>query len=121
MRNKLGQFTNGRPPEFRYKAGTVKIRTRHKRNGQQRAFIKIEEPNKWILNCVYVWESNFGKIPVGYFIHHKDHNKLNDKIDNLALVTRAEHLEIHRPEFKDKAIAGFIAARRRLRWSTRRK
>lgn len=42
-----------------------------------------------------VWESNFGKIPNGYEVHHKDGNKLNNNIENLELVKKGEHQHIH--------------------------
>ena len=31
-------------------------------------------------------------------VHHKDGNKLNNSIDNLELLTRAEHINLHRTE-----------------------
>lgn len=39
----------------------------------------------------YVWEFYKSKIPAGYDIHHIDHNKENNKIENLELYTKAEH------------------------------
>jgi len=44
----------------------------------------------------YVWEYYNGIIPKGYDIHHKDHNKDNNNIDNLELLTKKEHIEIHK-------------------------
>lgn len=42
------------------------------------------------------WEKFNGKIPDGYVVHHKDENKLNWSIDNLELLTRAEHIMRHK-------------------------
>ena len=42
-----------------------------------------------------VWEKANGPIPEGMFIHHIDHNKTNNDIDNLQLVTPLEHKRIH--------------------------
>jgi hypothetical protein len=42
-----------------------------------------------------VWEGYYGKIPQGYFIHHKDGNKNNNIIDNLALVSSLTHKRLH--------------------------
>lgn len=42
-----------------------------------------------------VWEAFNGPIPKGYVIHHKDHNKLNDCLDNLQLMTNSEHTKHH--------------------------
>lgn len=51
-------------------------------------------------------------------VHHKDRDKLNDDIDNLELVSKAEHLEEHRPDFDDLRIENSTTARRAIRWST---
>jgi len=64
-------------------------------NGTIREWIKIEEPNKWIEYAKFVWIKNNGKIPKGYLIHHIDENTLNDDINNLCLLTRKGHFEIH--------------------------
>lgn len=49
--------------------------------------------------CVYlhreVYEKHYGPIPEGYIVHHKDGNKLNNSIDNLELMSRAEHASVH--------------------------
>ncbi len=45
-----------------------------------------------------VWERNFGAIPDGYCIHHIDHNKLNNSIDNLLMLTKEEHASLHAEE-----------------------
>lgn len=42
-----------------------------------------------------VWERDFGVIPDGYCVHHVDHNKQNNHISNLQLVTHIEHKRIH--------------------------
>ena len=74
------------------------ILKKHWKEKQQRKFIKISEPNKWKSYSHYIWEKHFGEIPEGYIIHHKDKNALNDNIENLALMSRAEHLAEHRKE-----------------------
>lgn len=38
----------------------------------------------------YIWEQNYGAIPQGYVIYHKDGNTSNDDINNLELITRRE-------------------------------
>ena len=43
----------------------------------------------------YVWECEHGAIPQGMEIHHKDFNKANNAIDNLACLTIQEHKRIH--------------------------
>lgn len=44
---------------------------------------------------VYVWEKYNGKIPDGYHVHHKDHDRSNNEIDNLELIEKHEHLRMH--------------------------
>lgn len=117
MRNNKGQFVDGKPQA--YPVGSVRIRTRHKRDGVQRAYIKIAEPNTWILRARYVWENANGAIPSTMAIHHIDGDKLNDALENLELVSRAEHLEKHRAEFQDKCIAALARARKTKTWTTR--
>lgn len=42
-----------------------------------------------------IWEEINGKIPEGFVIHHKDHNRSNNDIDNLELMSRSEHAKLH--------------------------
>ena len=42
-----------------------------------------------------VWEYHNGEIPKGYHIHHKDGDRSNNSIDNLALVLGKDHLSGH--------------------------
>jgi len=46
----------------------------------------------------YVWEKHNGKVSKGYHVHHKDHNKANNHIDNLVLVGSSKHAKIHMNE-----------------------
>ena len=47
-----------------------------------------------------IWIDNFGEIPKGFVIHHKDENPLNNKLDNLELMAKGVHSRLHtkRPE-----------------------
>src|ERR1019366_9700233 len=42
-----------------------------------------------------VWEEHYGPIPEGVEVHHKDEDKLNNHISNLALVDDVTHKRIH--------------------------
>lgn len=50
----------------------------------------------------YIYEKYKGNIPKGYEVHHIDHNKDNNEIENLKLVTKQEHLEIHKKEMTEE-------------------
>jgi hypothetical protein len=43
----------------------------------------------------YIWEQYNGPIPTGFVIHHKDEDKLNYSIENLIMMTVAEHISHH--------------------------
>lgn len=60
-------------------------------------YAKLQEGGKTITKALHrqIYEDNFGPIPAGYTIHHKDLNPLNNGVDNLQLVTIAEHMQIH--------------------------
>lgn len=95
------EFKKGMISNHYLPVGTVRERTRQ-RDGKTRAYIKVGEPSVWKLRCVVVWEKHNGPVPKGVVIHHKDRDTLNDDIDNLEALSRADHLATHRGEFKPK-------------------
>ncbi len=44
---------------------------------------------------VYVWEYHNGKVPKGFAVHHIDHNKNNNEIDNLMIISHSKHATHH--------------------------
>jgi hypothetical protein len=44
------------------------------------------------------WELEHGPIPDGYELHHIDRNKANWSLDNLMMVDRQTHQELHRQD-----------------------
>jgi len=70
----------------------------------------------------YVWEGEHGPIPKGGIIRHKDGDSLNDNLDNLMLIDRAENARITRRS--PKAEANRLKALRKAakkRWRAYRK
>lgn len=66
----------------------------------RRAFVKVANPSEWRERAKINWEKENGPIPAGRVIHHKDRDVLNDAIENLAALTRAEHINEHRTELR---------------------
>lgn len=96
------EFKQGSKPPNYCHVGTIRIRK--SKNGVKRAWVKTKDPNVWKLRCLSVWEKHYGKLPRGLLIHHIDKNPLNDEISNLAAISRAVHLKIHKPDFEDKRL-----------------
>jgi len=44
---------------------------------------------------VYIWEIHFGEKPKGHELHHKDFNKSNYLLGNLALMSLSDHSKLH--------------------------
>lgn len=89
------ELKKGRKSE-KFLIGT--IRERIDNNGKKRNYIKIGSPNKWEVYYKYLWEQKFGIIPKGYVIHHINKISNDDRLENLELLTRKEHINIHRED-----------------------
>jgi len=96
------EFKKGHKPNNKVSIGSKKITT-NTRDKKKRYRIKTGEPSVWMEYAKFVWIQHNGLIPKGYLIHHIDENTLNDKINNLALVTRKAHFEIHKIGEKGRA------------------
>jgi hypothetical protein len=68
------------------------------RNGKGYACVSIPENGyeKAYLLHRLVWELEHGPVPPGYELHHIDHDKANWRLDNLTMVDRQTHRELHR-------------------------
>jgi len=98
------EFQKGQCPVNHLPVGSVKIRTT-KRDNKQKAWVKIAEPSKWILRVVKIWEDAYGLLSKDLMIHHIDGNTLNDDLRNLAAVSRAMHINIHRRDLMNGKMA----------------
>jgi hypothetical protein len=59
---------------------------------------RIHDPNHprsdqggYVKEHISVWESKHGSTPKGWHIHHENHNKLDNRLENLRAVPAAEH------------------------------
>lgn len=97
--------------------GKDHIPLNHKPVGSERldddryVLIKTAEPNVWQPKHKVIWEAKNGKVPKGHVLTFLDGDKSNITIENLTLITQAEHMEITRsrlrssnPEFTKTAI-----------------
>lgn len=87
-----GWFKKGHTPHDHHEIGTEVMTT----DGYPA--VKIAEPNVWKLKHILVWEEANGPVPEGYAVIFLDRDHTNTKLENLALVTRAELLELNRRE-----------------------
>lgn len=69
-------------------------------NGKYPA-ICIDGKNQYLHR--YVWEQANGPIPKNMVVHHKDFNRGNWELNNLELLTRAEHITLHKINFDNQA------------------
>jgi hypothetical protein len=56
---------------------------------QENGKTKTEYFSRWL------WKKERGPIPPGYFVHHKDKNMLNDKLENYEIIKAGEHSRLH--------------------------
>ncbi len=104
------EFKKGIVPKNKMPVGSICVRL--DKLGKQRAWVKTSNPSAWKLRATMVWESSFGLLPRGLFVHHVNCDTLDDSVTNLAAVSRAAHLMIHRPDFEEKRRAGLLRSKR---------
>lgn len=100
-RPNAGTFKPGAKPKNWEPVGSVVIRRRHTRTDGPRAWVKVAEPNVWTPRATLIWQAYNGPVPLGHVVHHINRDTLDDSPANLVLITRAEHLAEHRPEFEE--------------------
>jgi len=75
--------------------------------------IKCED-GKFRYRARVVWAAVNGPIPLGRLIHHRNEDPFDDRLENLQMVTRAEHARIHTNPEKQRAMQLLgVAARKR--------
>jgi hypothetical protein len=95
----MSNYSIGKPSVRTKQIGTVQTR---KMNGYGNVpWIKVES-NKWIQLSRHVWISCRGNIPSGSVVHHKDGDINNNVIDNLELLSRKDHMSVHRKHIRSR-------------------
>lgn len=77
-------------------------------SGRMRVWVP-EHPRSYsdgyLLRNIVHWEYYNGqRIPDGYDVHHKDHDKLNDSQENLELISHADHAKLHNPVIWEECV-----------------
>lgn len=103
----------------------------HKPVGSERidvdgyTLIKTAEPNIWEPKHKVLWEEKNGKVPEGHVLTFLDGDKRNISLENLALITMAESLEITRSNLRsanpDFTKTGILIAKVKIARSKRKK
>ena len=62
----------------------------------------IEHRNKQHRRSRLVWEMHHGPIPVDKVVDHINGMRTDDRIENLQLMTRSEHMKTHKPKMRGK-------------------
>lgn len=75
-------FQKGNIPKNHREVGSERI------NVDGYTEVKVEEPNKWRLKHLAIWEKENGPVPKGYCVIFLDGNKRNTELNNLMMIPR---------------------------------
>lgn len=90
------QFKKGNVPPNLKPAGTERISV----DGYYE--VKVPGKKKWMQKARLVWERHHGEIPRNHIIIHKNGDSLDDRIENLELLSRRELLQLNRDKMMKK-------------------
>jgi hypothetical protein len=103
----IGAHTRGKPSPRALPVGAERIAKKG------RVQVKCAD-GKWRYRARLVWEAANGPIPRGRIIHHDNEDPMDDRLENLLMVTRAEHAAIHStPEVARERQRRAVEARKR--------
>lgn len=76
--------------------GKLKFETNPSVFVSKRGYRMIYIPQRgYVKEHHYIWENNYGQVLNGYVIHHINHNKLDNRIENLQMLTKSAHHKLH--------------------------
>lgn len=91
------------------KKGLERFNNNPNRIISKRGYYEIYVPCKgWTKEHHYVWLKAGKKIPKEYHLHHINGNKLDNRIENLKLITNSEHGKLHYNKHKIDKSGRFI-------------
>jgi hypothetical protein len=70
------------------------------KKGYIRAYCSISGRQRMLHNII--WEREYGTIPKGYQVHHKNGIKSDNRIENLELLSALEHKRLHSGCFRNE-------------------
>ena len=62
---------------------------------------------------ILVWKTFVGPIPKGYVVHHKNHNRKDNRLENLELMSDYEHRKMHINERREEIQSASVEKRRK--------
>lgn len=63
--------------------------------GYRRLTVRENGKSRRVFEHVLVWESHHGPVPAGWIIHHKNEDRLDNRIENLEAMSRSDHKRHH--------------------------
>ena len=87
----LGAFTRGKPSPRAKPVGYTRVL-----KDKGRVQIKCAD-GKFRYRARVVWQEANGPIPPGHHIHHINHDRLDDRLENLQIITASDHGHQHVP------------------------
>jgi hypothetical protein len=65
------------------------------RNVTKFGYRRLRRKDGFKFEHVLVWESHYGPVPEGMEVHHRNGDKLDNRIENLVALTRLAHKRLH--------------------------
>lgn len=69
----------------------AKPKTIGKKHLMRNGYIRIQTEKGWQYEHRYIWEQCYGPIPKGFVVHHKNHDRTDNRIENLELLPKKKH------------------------------